>query len=62
MRAKSKVAKALAAKWEGSPKDKAKDKREDKKHHMPVKKWEGSKADEKMDKAMQKKMAKKKGK
>lgn len=54
-RAKSKVAKALAAKWEGSPPDKAQDKREAKKRGKSVKAYEGSAVDEKKDAAAAKK-------
>lgn len=59
MRAKSKAAKALAARWEGSAEDKAKDRREAKKRGVTAKEFEGSAADEKMDDAAVRKMKKK---
>ena len=49
-------------KYEGSSKDKARDKKEAKKRGLPVNKFEGSAADEKIDKREQKKLNKKKKK
>jgi hypothetical protein len=49
------------AKWEGSAKDEAQDKKLAKKHHMTMKAWEASKMDEKHDKQKSMKGLKKGG-
>lgn len=52
----------MAARYEGSPADRAHDKREAKKRGMSLKAWEKSAADKRMDAAEQRKLDRKRKK